>query len=136
MKIELEGKKSLLSLIPGFYQFGPNESFSPCALGLTESSLIVYNDYAPDEIRQDAFLYRIKKEINLQDLKTIITQKIKHNSDVDRFDRLNIIQKEIESSFFIYYLKKDKPFVKTMIKKIKKAGIPIKKMSISLASNA
>ena len=136
MKIELEGKKSLLSLIPGFYQFGPNESFSPCALGLTENSLIIYNDYAPDEIRQDAFLYRIKKEVNLDDLKTIITQKIKHNSDIDRFDRFNIIQKEVENSFFIYYLKKDKPLIKNMIKKMKQAGITIKKMSISLASNA
>ncbi len=136
MKIELEGKKSLLSLIPGSYQFGPNESFFPCALGLTENSLIVYNDYAPDEIRQDAFLYRIKKEVNLDDLKTIITQKIKHNSDIDRFDRFNIIQKEVENSFFIYYLKKDKPLIKNMIKKMKQAGIAIKKMSISLASNA
>lgn len=136
MKIELEGKKSLISLIPGFYQFGPNESFSPCALGLTENSLIVYNDYAPDEIRQDAFLYRIKKEVNLGDLKTIITQKIKHSSDIDRFNRLNIIQKEVENSFFVYYLKKDKILVKNMLKKIKQAGLTIKKMSICLASNA
>ncbi|HOZ02554.1 MAG TPA: hypothetical protein PKV57_01965 [Bacilli bacterium] len=136
MKIELEGKKSLLGLIPGFYQFGPNEPFSPCALGLTESSLIVYSDYAPDEIRQDAFLYRIKKEINLADLKTIINQKIKRNSDIDRFDRLNIIQKEVENSFFIYYLKKDKALIKNMIKQMKQAGLIIKKMSISLASNA
>ncbi|HKM10078.1 MAG: hypothetical protein PHI75_00530 [Bacilli bacterium] len=136
MKIELEGKKSLISLIPGFYQFGPNESFSPCALGLTENSLIVYNDYAPDEIRQDAFLYRIKKEVNLSDLKTIITQKIKHSSDIDRFNRLNIIQKEVENSFFVYYLKKDKTLVKNMLKKIKQAGLTIKKMSICLSSNA
>lgn len=136
MKIELEGKKSLISLIPGFYQFGPNESFSPCALGLTENSLIVYNDYAPDEIRQDAFLYRIKKEVNLSDLKTIITQKIKHSSDIDRFNRLNIIQKEAENSFFVYYLKKDKTLVKNMLKKIKQAGLTIKKMSICLSSNA
>ena len=136
MKIELEGKKSLLSLIPGFYQFGPNESFSPCALGLTENSLIVYSDYAPDEIRQDAFLYRIKKETNLVDIKTIIIQKIKHNSEIDRFDRLNIIQKDVDNSFFIYYLKKDKPLIKDMMKKMKQGGITIKKMSISLASNA
>lgn len=136
MKIELEGKKSLLSLIPGFYQFGPNESFSPCALGLTENSLIVYSDYAPDEIRQDAFLYRIKKETNLVDIKTIIIQKIKHNSEIDRFDRLNIIQKNVDNSFFIYYLKKDKPLIKDMMKKMKQGGITIKKMSISLASNA
>ena len=136
MKIELEGKKSLISLIPGFYQFGPNESFSPCALGLTENSLIVYNDYAPDYIRQDAFLYRIKKEVNLGDLKTIITQKIKHSSDIDRFNRLNIIQKEVENSIFVYYLKKDKTLVKNMLKKIKQSGLTIKKMSICLSSNA
>ena len=136
MKIELEGKKSLLSLIPGFYQFGPNDSFSPCALGLTENSLIVYSDYAPDEIRQDAFLYRIKKETNLVDIKTIIIQKIKHNSEIDRFDRLNIIQKNVDNSFFIYFLKKDKSLIKNMIKKMKQNGVTIKKMSISLASNA
>ncbi len=136
MKIELEGKKSLISLVPGFYQFGPNESFSPCALGVTESSLIVYNDYAPDEIHQDAFLYRIKKEVSITDIKTIINQKIKHNSSVDRFNRLNVIQKEVDNSFFIYYLKKDKALIEKMFKKMKQAGIVIKKMSISLASNA
>ncbi|HPS18874.1 MAG TPA: hypothetical protein PLR04_01940 [Bacilli bacterium] len=136
MKIELEGKNLLLCLLPGYYQFGPNEPFSPCALGLTEKSLIIYNDYAPDEIHQDAFLYRIKKEIPFEEIKVVINQKIKQNVDLDYFNRLNIIYKVIDNSFFLYYLKKDKALVKKMIKKMKTAGLVFKKMKVNLASNA
>ncbi|MDD4103582.1 MAG: hypothetical protein GXY57_02900 [Erysipelotrichaceae bacterium] len=136
MKIDLEGKKLLIYLVPGYHQFNPNDSFAPCALGLTQTSLIIYNDYAPDEIRQDSFLYRVKKEIPLTEIKSVINQKIKHGANVDTFNRLNFIHVMVDDSFFVYYLKKDKKMFKKLLKLLKKAGTRIKKMKISLASNA
>lgn len=136
MKIQLEEKSKLLCLLPGFCQLVKNDPFTPCALGLTETELIIYNDYWPDEIHTDAYLYRIKKRIPLSDIKTVLNQTIKHSRGLQSYSRLNIIAKVVELSYFVYYRKNDASLAKNMLKLIKSSGITVKKDKVSMESNS
>lgn len=136
MKIQLEEKNKLLCLLPGFCQLVQNDPFTPCALGLTETELIIYNDYWPDEIHTDVYLYRIKKRIPLADIKTILNQSLKHSRNLEYYHRLNIIAKVVELSSFIYYRKSDASIAKNMLKIIKTFGITVKKDKVSMESNS
>lgn len=136
MKIQLEDKNKLICLIPGYCQLAVNEPFTPCALGLIEGELIIYNDFGPDEIHSDAYIYRVKKRIPLEGIQTILNQKIKKNKELDCFNRFNIIAKVVEESCFIYYRKSDVAIAKRMLKRIKSQGVRIKSLSVNLAPNS
>lgn len=136
MKILLEEKNSLVALLPGYYQLVPGDPFTPCALGLTDDALLIYDDYAPDEIHTDSYIYRVKKKIPLSDIQSVLNEKLNHNKNLDYFNRFNIIAKVVECSSYLYYRKSDYVLAKKILKKMKARGIRVKNVRVDVAPNS
>lgn len=133
MKIELEEKSKLVALGLGYYQFLEGDSFEPAAIGMTNEGIVIYSDLEPDEIQNDAFAFSIKKFIPINEVKTVIIEKIVKNKDLARFKRLNIITKNIDESTYFYYDTFDAKQMKRFIGALKYAEIRVVKHRVDLS---
>lgn len=132
MKIELEEKAKLIALGLGYYQIVDGELFEPAAIGFTNERIVIYSDYEPDEIQVSAVAYSIKKVIPLNDIKTVVIERLKKDADLKRFYRFNFILKNTEDSTCFYYDKADAKFMKRFIGALKYAEIRVVKHNIDL----
>lgn len=132
MKIVLEERAKLVALGLGYYQFLETDSFEPAAIGITNDNILIYSDFEPDEIQNDAFAFSVKKFISLCDVKSVIVEKIVKHNELKRFMRLNIVMKDIELSTYFYFDKADKKYMKKVIKELKYADIRIVKRTVDL----
>lgn len=133
MKIELEEKSRLVALGLGYFQFIESDSFEPAAIGVTSENIVLYSDFEPDEIQNDAFAFSIKKIIPLNKIKTVVIEKIKKNPELERFNRLVIILKNVDESVTFYYDKRDAKYMKRIIGAFKYAEIRVVTRSIDLS---
>ena len=132
MKIVLEDRPKLVALGLGYYQFVEGDYFEPAAIGVTKDSVVIYSDYEPDEIQNDAFAFSVKKTIRLGDVKSVIVEKIVRHAELKRFMRLNIIMKDVELSTFFYFDKVDKKYMNKVIRELKYADIRVVKRTVDL----
>lgn len=123
MEINIEGKNRLLFLLPGYFQVNKGGVYTPCALGLTDTALYIYNDYYPNAINKDNFKYKVLFKYDLDNIKIVLHEVINANKDLDYYDRLNIIVNNIDSSFFFYTNKCDYNLVDMMLRKMNKNGV-------------
>lgn len=133
MKIELEEKSKLVALGLGYFQFIETDSFEPAAIGLTSENIVLYSDYEPDEIQNNAFAFSIKKIVPLQQVKTVVIEKIRKNRELERFDRLVIIMKNVPDTITFYYDKRDAKYMKRVIGAFKYAEIRVVTRSVDLS---
>ncbi len=133
MKIELEEKSKLVALGLGYFQFIETDSFEPAALGVTSDNIVIYSDYQPDEIQNNKFAFSIKKIVPLGDIKTIVIEKIHKNKELDRFNRIVVIMKNIPDTITFYYDKRDAKYMKRVIGAFKYAEIRVVSRSIDLS---
>lgn len=132
MKIVLEERAKLSALGLGYYQFLESDSFEPAAIGVTNDNLLIYSDFEPDEIQNDAFAFSIKKAIPLSSIKSVIIEKITKHDDLKRFMRLNIVMKDVELSTFFYFDKVDRKYMNKVIRELKYSDIRIVKRTVDL----
>jgi len=132
MKIELEEKAKLIALGLGYYQIIDGDYFEPAAIGFTNEKIVIYSDYEPDEIQASALAYSIKRVIPINEIKTVVIEKLKKDSDLKRFIRLNFILKNTEDSTCFYFDKRDKKYMKRFIGAIKYAEIRVVKHTVDL----
>lgn len=132
MKIVLEERAKLVALGLGYYQFLETDAFEPAAIGVTNDNIVIYSDFGPDEIQNDAFAFSVKKAIPLSEIKSVVVEKIVKHEELKRFMRLNIVMKDVELSTFFYFDKVDKKYMKKVIKELKYADIRIVKRTVDL----
>ena len=132
MKIELEEKAKLIALGLGYCQLVDDDLFEPAAIGFTNERIVIYSDYEPDEIQTDALAYSVKIAIPVNEIKTVVIEKITKNSELNRFYRLNIITKNVDDSMCFYFDKYDKKYMKRFIGALKHAEIRVTKHKVDL----
>lgn len=133
MKIILRENNKILSLSPCIAQENFNDKFMPMVIGITEEHLLLFNDHTPDIENSDSYEYLPKHRIPLGQVVCLVKEKMVKNKDMSAYLRINLIHRNVNDSFFIYYLHADKKQMKKFLKKAKKCGVKIKKRKVDLS---
>lgn len=130
MKIVLNEANQIRAISPCIAQLERGGDFFPCAIALTDVDLIIFSDYEPDLITQNETCYDVKIRIPLESIMTIVYEKIKKNEELEPYRRINVINRIVENSSSIYFLKADNKKVLDFLKEVKKHDIKVKKRKV------
>ena len=131
--LSIQNFNELRAFAPGFIQLEENGPFIPCAFGIAGDSVVIYNDLNPDQENDSSYIYYIKKKINIFDLQVVVNNNITKNNQLDMFNRLSLIHKDINTVEHIFYFKKDWKYVKQFVKALKKFKIKITKYKLDMS---
>ena len=132
MILNVDEYNSVTIMLAGLFQFGENELFSQAELALTDNEVLIYDDHAPDEVKNDTAHYRIKKRVPLENITVVLNEKIVNNKDMAYLGRLVFAHEEEEQSFIFYYFVNDKKEVAAFCKALGALRIKVKKIKIDL----
>ena len=127
---DIEKGRAFLS---GFYKFNEGELFNQALLALTQDSLLIYNDHAPDSVVEDAWNYSVKKRHSLQDIKMVINEIIINYRDLSGLNRLAIVLQDSKVPDYYYYFNKNKAKYKNFIAGLKHYGVSVQTRKVDLS---
>ena len=134
MEVYLENQKEIICLMPCLHQFEENGLFTQSVVGFTDSELVFYNDYKPDQqILNKGYVYHVKQRMPLKEIKSIADEKI-DSFQLSYVNRLHVICNDISSSFYIYYFKKDKKMIKVFLNALMNRGYKVTKTLVKINS--
>ena len=131
MNISIEGFKDAEAFLPGLYKFQEDGLFSQAILSITDKELLFYDDHAPDTVNGDNLSYKVKFRLNIEDLETIVDEKIINNKDMEGLGRLNFIKGE--DNIVFYYFVDDKKLLKDFLNVLKAHGLSIQTRKVDLS---
>ena len=102
MKISLDEYDKVNAIMPGLFQFNPNEMFTQAALAVTDSQLFFYDDNAPTQIMGEVHHYIIKKRVSLDEIVMVLNEKITNNRQLRNMGRLNFVMEDEDDSLIFY----------------------------------
>ena len=127
---DIEKGRAFLS---GFYKFNEGELFNQALLALTEDSLLIYNDHAPDSVVEDGWNYSVKKRYDLKEIKTVINEIIINYRDLSGLNRLAIVKQDSKVPDYYYYFSKNKANYKNFIAGLKHYGVTVQSRKVDLS---
>lgn len=133
MNIVLKENNKILAIASCIAQESKNADFIPMAVAITNSDLILFNDHTPDEIKDDTYSYLPKVRIPLTSIACLIKEKIVKDKKLYSYLRINVILRNAEDSFFIYYYCDDEKRIKKFLKVVRKQRVKIKKRKADIS---
>ena len=132
MSISLEEQNNLLCLVSGMYHHDISESFRMSCLGLTNDSLVIYDDHVADQVSGGNFYYGIKRRTPLADINKVLIEDVYTQTKFYYPHRVNVISKTEQESFAFYYNGDQSKRVANLVNFLKKRGIKVSKRNFSL----
>lgn len=105
-KVVLEREDEIIAIAYGYIQQKVNSKFTPVAIGLTKTSILVYDDSKADSYEDNILSYNVKKEIPAKSIKLATKQKY-INGERKGYTRIIFDMKGDADPFIVSFRKKD-----------------------------
>lgn len=132
MEIILEAQDQLSIVVPGLYQFEENGLFEQAIIGVTNDGIVIYSDIRPDSITENKAYYSVKRKFDMSGIQHVILENIHAKNELDSYKRFNIIQSELNKSFFFYFKKKEAKLADRFFQELKRRNIIASKRGVDL----
>lgn len=119
MNLQLQDQNELIAIVPGVYQEDSNKLFHAVALGLTNDSIVVYNDNIPDATQEGNYVYNVKKRVLLKDTLMVLKEKVNYVKYFNYCYRINVITQDANQCIAVYFRKEDMKYAKAFMKAAK-----------------
>ena len=133
MNIHAEDIEKARAFLPGLFKFDEEGLFKQALLALSEDTLFIYNDNAPDTTFDEDWNYSVKLRIPLEDVKQVTNELIYKHPDLEGLNRLAIAVVG-EDPLYFYYYADDKKSSNNFLAGLKYYGVEVSDRRVELIS--